>query len=136
VVNVSGPPVLSSDDPVDDEVWHDEGNPMASAACSNSCWNGDEARLEKIPVAVIFGCGRIDRFAAHKTKWRASNEAPGTWNKMRRRSRARSLVRRQRFKLAAVLETFWRGIAVDWRRFSGKEGGEKKRRTRGRGRAS
>jgi hypothetical protein len=68
--------VLSSDGQVDDGVRRDEGNPLASAACSNSCWNGDEVRLEKLRVAVIFGCRRIDGFAAQKTKWRTSEDAP------------------------------------------------------------
>jgi hypothetical protein len=55
MINVGGLPVFSSDGQVDDGVRRDEGNPMASAACSNSCWNGDEVRTEKLLAAVIFG---------------------------------------------------------------------------------
>jgi hypothetical protein len=54
-VNAGELPVVPYEDRVDDGVRHDEGNPMASASCSNACWNGAEGRLEMLLVAVIFG---------------------------------------------------------------------------------
>jgi hypothetical protein len=55
VIIIGGPPVLCSDGQVDDGVRRDEGNPMASTACSNASWNGAEGRLEMLLMAVIFG---------------------------------------------------------------------------------
>jgi hypothetical protein len=54
-VNTSELPMVPYEDRVDDRVRRDEGNLMASAACSNACRNGTEGRLEMLLVAVIFG---------------------------------------------------------------------------------
>jgi hypothetical protein len=46
MVNDSGAPVTSCNGEMVDEERRDEGKPMASAACSNACWNGEGRRPE------------------------------------------------------------------------------------------